>query len=177
MKRPWVYYIMTLKSIICVLTILTSNLSYGQKVVIKIKADKQYSNEAGRIRFNVLIKNKSFKDYYVQDTSYIQRNAPTPAFIWPYVEKKVKGKYIRREFGLQGGASLRPDPCSFDCCDCLLLNKGDSLQFSLELLKPYKLEKGEYRVYVLLHPPKAPKSISEKVYTEFKSNYVYFSIN
>jgi hypothetical protein len=170
---------MIFKSVIYSLPIFIVHILYGQQVDVKIKADRQYSSEAKNIKFNVLIKNKAFKEYYVQDTLYIQRAVGISAanFLWPYVEKKVKGKYIPGEFGLQGGSSLAPDPCAFDCCNCLLLKKGECIDFNAELLYPYKLEKGEYRVYVLLHPPKAPKTISDDVYTEFKSNYVYFTIN
>src|SRR5687767_1913315 len=116
---------MSLKSIIAVMPMLVIHIAYGQQVEIKIKADRQYSSEDKNIRFTVLVKNKKFPEYFVQDTSYIQRNAPTPAFIWPYIEKKEKGKYISGEFGRRGGASLVPDPCGFNCCNCFLLKKGD----------------------------------------------------
>jgi hypothetical protein len=169
---------MMLKSIICVLPVLMIQLAYSQKVDVKIWADRQYSEEAKNIGFTIQVKNKKFTEYYVQDTLYDQRNTLTPAFIFPYLEKKEKGKYLPWQFGERGGgASLYPDPCSSECCNCLLLKKGDSVQFNLNVLAGYKLDKGEYRMFVVLHPPKAPKKVSMKVYTEFKSNYVYFTIN
>ena len=167
---------MIIKDIIYFLPFLFTHIAYAQQVDVVIKADRKYSNNTKDFIFNVQIKNKSFKEYYVQDTAFIQQRALNPAFIWPYIEKKENGKYIPLGRSGHGGASLAPDPCNFECCNCLLLNKGDSLQFNLELLSSYKLDRGEYRVYVLLHPPEAPKKISMNVYTEFKSNYVYFSI-
>ena len=175
---------MILKSVIYILPILIihiaygqPDITYGQQVDIKIKADRQYSNEASDIIFNVQVKNNSFNKYYIQDTSYIQKATDIPAanYVWPYIEKKQKGKYTPGDF-YRSNASLAPDSCGFYCCNCLLLRKGESIQFNVDFLSPYKLEKGEYRVFVTLHAPSSPATESG-VYTEFKSNYVYFTID
>lgn len=166
---------MMLKCIVGFLAILLVQVAYSQKVEVKIKANQPYSNEAKNIRFTVQIKNKKFPEYYVQDTLYIQRYPGSPAFIFPYVERKEKGKYVYREFARLGG-NLVPDSCRSDCCNCFLLKKGDSTQFNLDLLMAFKLDKGEYRIYVLLHPPGAPKKINMNVYAEVQSNYVYFTV-
>ena len=177
---------MILKSVIYILPILIIQIAYGQpdivygkQVEVKIKVDRKYGKDAGEINFNVRIKNNSFKEYYVQDTLYMQRHVTAPGanFIWSYIDKKKNGKYIPGEYGYRGRGSLVPDSCSSVCCNCLLLKKGDFIQFTLALLKPYKLEKGEYRVHVSFIPPKAPPKADPKIHQELESNYVYFTIH
>jgi hypothetical protein len=171
---------MILKGIICILPVLMFQVAYSQEVDIKIKADRRYSHEAKNITFNVLIKNKLFKEYYVQDTLITQRTVGTGACtIWSYIEKKdKKGKYLPGEFKYGSAPLLAPDSCLHACCTCLLLKKGDSVGFNINLLDSYnRIDKGEYRVYVLLHPPDPRKKVSKGYYTEFKSNYVYFTIH
>ena len=178
---------MIIKSVTCVLSILIIHIAYGQpdivygkQVEVKIKADRQYSEEAKNIGFTIQVKNKKFTEYYVQDTLITQGIVGTGACtIWSYIEKKdKKGKYLFGEFKYGSGPLLMPDPCLHECCNCLLLKKGDSIQFNLNLLKSYnRIDKGEYRVYVLLHPPDPRKRVSKGYYSEFKSNYVYFTID
>lgn len=167
---------MLLKGITLTLLLFITCPGFGQAVTIRISMQGQ-DDSTGKAGFRVWIKNNAYTQYYVQDTTLIQRYTSNPIlnYIWPEFEKKEKEKYryIQNADGHSGFPI--PDSCMKNCCTCTILKKGEQLQFDLAIFNCCTLAKGDYRVKVLLHPLIIPQE-AKKGEVVFESNYVYFSI-
>lgn len=161
-----------------ILSILISSAGHSQRAGIYVKLIDSSSSNASDFVFNIRVQNISFDKYWMQDTSFLKGllEHPTENLIHPYLKKKAGGVFKAYEhFKYRPGAGERAK-CLDSCCNCIFLNKGESLQMNLPILKGYEMEKGEYRLQVTIGPPLFSCHACKQL-GEIDSKYVYFTVN
>ena len=153
-------------------------MTYSQKAAIYVKLIDKSSSNASDYIFNVEVKNISFDKYWVQDTSFLRNllEHPTKNLIYPYLEKKIGNEFkIYEHYKYRPGVGVRAK-CLDSCCNCIFLNKGESLKIDLSILECYIVEKGQYRLRVTLDIPFL-SCIECKQLEEIHSKYIYFKVD
>ncbi len=147
-----------------------------QKVKFKLTLSDTNSRTAADYLFKVKLINSGFDRYWVQDTSYLIAGAAISSLnlIHPMIWRKEGGKYRLYENQNFRSGPLR-DKCLDSCCNCIIISKGDSITFNIKLLKPYKFEKGQFKMQAYLSPPLNVCNGCDQI-VELESNYVYFTV-
>lgn len=151
---------------------------YSQDPVeIKLRLIDSLAKNISEYLFEITVVNKSLRKYFLQDTSYVKalESVPTRNFFIPQVELKNNGRFEWIDLYNSAGVAF-PDSCLSVCCKCIFLNKHESIKFQMKILKCCDWKAGSYRVRIDVLPPIGMKG-SKEVYTEYLSNYVYFTVN
>lgn len=159
------------------ITFLSINCFCQSKVEVRIDFSRRNIKDVAQSHFEIKVVNKGFDRYWIQDTSYLAANVESPlsSFIHPIVWRKINGKYqvyVNLKYRLHG----LPAKCADSCCNCIIVPQGDSLTFTLDLLKCCRrFEKGEYKMQAYIRAPADLCNACEQI-VELESNYLYFSV-
>ena len=159
-----------------VLGSFTPYTTYSQKAEMYVKLIDS-SSSASEYIFNIEVKNISFDTYWVQDTSFLKNLLEHPAknLIYPYLQKKAANEFkIYERYKYRPGVGTLAK-CLDSCCNCIFLKRGESLKIDLPILECYIMEKGQYRMQVVIGPPFF-SCLGCKQLEEICSKYVYFTV-
>ena len=164
-------------SLILIISIISLRGFCQDPVEIKLKLIDSLSKNISEYLFEITVSNKSLKKYFLQDTGYVKAlsSAPTRNFFVPQVEVENNGRFNWIELYKSTGVA-NPDTCLRVCCKCIFLCKNESVKFQMKILACCNWKAGSYRVRIAVLPPIGMKE-SKKIYTEYHSNYVYFTVN
>ena len=164
------------KIVLSQLLLFVGVFGYSQKAIVRLELVDGSMKDPSNYVFRVNVANRSFKEYLLQDTSYLKATVewPDANLIVPFIWQKVNGVYKTYEHDKHHSGPLRPK-CVDSCCGCIILKQKRSMSFDLNLLKCCILEKGKYRVQAGLHPP-AHSCVACPELAELESNYVYFEV-
>ena len=167
-----------MKNLIILFGIIASTNSFCQtKVQVSIAFSSRNIKDVDQSHFKVEVINNGFDRYWVQDTSYLAAHVESPlsSFIHPIVWRKIDGKY-KVYMNLKYRLHALPSKCADSCCNCIIVPKGDSLKFTLDLLKCCRrFEKGEYKMQAYLRAPTDMCNACEQI-IELESNFLYFTV-
>jgi hypothetical protein len=167
-----------MRNIIFLLSIITCTTGFCQSNArLSIALSRPDVKDMTKSHFIIKVMNTGFDQYWVQDTSYLAANVESPlaSFIHPIIWRKINGKYQVYEL-LKNRLHALPSKCADSCCNCIIVYRGDSLTFSLDLLKCYRpFDKGEYKVQAYLRAPTDLCNACEQI-VELESNYLYFTV-
>ena len=150
----------------------------AQKSSLFVIINDSSNADASKWVFTIKISNNKLKKYQAQDTAYIREYLEVPIYnsVTPYLFKHEDGKYKQyRSTNQSGDIVAQVDSCLPKCCNCIVLKKGEFLQINLDLLKPFKFEKGKYRLQISIIPPFVDCTDCKFLH-EIHSNFIYFEV-
>jgi hypothetical protein len=164
-------------SVLLIIILLGMDRTYAQKASIHARlVDSSAATPSGYL-FEVEIKNDSFPSYWLQDTAFIRAHYGSlgVSHLYTILVRKVNREYKSYDkWKRHPGDVFFNDSCFDNCCNCIFLRAGESVKMNLPLLAPYNMEKGEYKMEVVISAPEKSCNYCEQL-DEF-STYVYFRI-
>lgn len=153
--------------------------SKGQKTSVGVQLKDSSNPDTRNWQFSVSIKNKKLRRYLVQDTSFMRGRLGNPYrnSITPFLAKLTGNEYVRIDDIVRGLHTDIPvfDTCFWQCCNCIKLKRGKELSFIIPLLLPIKLDKGQYRLQVVLTSP-IWGCRNCRHHQDIASDYIYFTV-
>jgi hypothetical protein len=139
------------------LILLNSNSADAQKASIHIRLVDSSSASASDYIFELEVRNNRFDKYWVEDTAQMRTDVMGyPLGLFNIRVSKYGNDGLRMYENLkkhQGDRLSLVDSCETLCCNCVVLEKKQSVKIKLPLLTNYNLEKGHYIIEVAVHPP------------------------